>query len=104
MEERRMIANIVHRWRTAVQAHTLLQQLPQHYDWFHERLVLRPLFLTPEGDVVVLLKVSAMCAGSCAAAPVIVGRAAAPNDEHSRKPHAPALVRSWRRCPPCTAR
>jgi hypothetical protein len=58
MLERRKIASLVHTWRAKVQADTLLlAQRPVHFDWFAKQLVLRPLLLTPDGDMVVLLKV-----------------------------------------------
>lgn len=51
------MAGVVHAWRESVGADTLLQQLPPHFDWFQKHLVLRPLLKTPQGHLVVLLKV-----------------------------------------------
>jgi hypothetical protein len=58
MEERRKVAHIVHTWRTTYAAHRLLCQPPAHFSFFQQQLGLKPLLVTPQGYVVLLIKVS----------------------------------------------
>lgn len=57
MEERCRLAGIIHAWRQSVAADVILQRPPANFDWFQKHLMLRPLLTTPQGHVVVLLKV-----------------------------------------------
>eukprot|EP00882_Tetradesmus_deserticola_P014280 GHRQ01015178.1.p1 GENE.GHRQ01015178.1~~GHRQ01015178.1.p1 ORF type:complete len:203 (+),score=47.61 GHRQ01015178.1:400-1008(+) len=59
LEERRKLARIVHSWRVTYAAHQLVNQLPPHFSFFQQQLGLKPLLLTPQGYVVLLLKVRA---------------------------------------------
>uniref|UniRef100_A0A383WN22 CRAL-TRIO domain-containing protein n=1 Tax=Tetradesmus obliquus TaxID=3088 RepID=A0A383WN22_TETOB len=56
VEERRKVAQIVHAWRSSFAAHRLLSQPPPHFGWFQQQLSLKPLLVTPQGYVVLLIK------------------------------------------------
>eukprot|EP00878_Enallax_costatus_P025895 GHUV01027744.1.p1 GENE.GHUV01027744.1~~GHUV01027744.1.p1 ORF type:complete len:110 (-),score=22.09 GHUV01027744.1:619-948(-) len=57
-EERLKLANYVHTWRVQYVADRLLKQQPPNFAWFQKQVYLKPLVVTPQGHVVVLLKVS----------------------------------------------
>jgi hypothetical protein len=69
MEERRKVAQVVHAWRTTYAAHKLLSQPPPHFAFFQQQLGLKPLLVTPQGYVVLLIQVTRMIAmnGVCIA-------------------------------------
>lgn len=52
-----MVANMVHAWRNKFQADKLLNKLPPAFEFFQQNLTLKPLLVTPQGYVVLLLKV-----------------------------------------------
>lgn len=60
MEERSRLAGIIHAWRQSVAADVILQRPPPNFARFQKHLVLRPLLTTPQGHVVVLLKLSTL--------------------------------------------
>jgi hypothetical protein len=51
------VAAIVHTWRMTYAAHRLLRQPPAHFAFFQQQLGLKPLLVTPQGSVVLLIKV-----------------------------------------------
>lgn len=61
-EERLKLAKYVHTWRVQYAADKLLKQHPPNFAWFQKQVHLKPLIVTPQGHVVILLKVS--CRGS----------------------------------------
>ncbi|KAF6256637.1 CRAL-TRIO domain-containing protein [Scenedesmus sp. NREL 46B-D3] len=56
LEERRRVAQGVHSWRTTYAAHRLLSRAPPHFGFFQQQLGLQPLLVTPQGYVVLLIK------------------------------------------------
>lgn len=60
LEERRKVAQIVHAWRSSFAAHRLLSQPPPHFGWFQQQLGLKPLLVTPQGYVVLLIKMQSV--------------------------------------------
>jgi hypothetical protein len=64
LEERRKVAQVVHAWRTSFAAHRLLSQPPPHFAFFQQQLGLKPLLVTPQGYVVLLIKVRTNGIGS----------------------------------------
>jgi len=60
LDERQKLAAAVHAWRVQYNADNMLQQQPPHFLWFRQHLGLKLLTITPQGHVVVLIKVSVM--------------------------------------------
>lgn len=60
LEERQKLAGAVHAWRLQYNADNMLQQANPHFKWFKQHLDLKLLTTTPQGYVVVLIKVCAV--------------------------------------------
>ncbi|KAF8061976.1 ODA7 [Scenedesmus sp. PABB004] len=60
LEERRKVAAIVHAWRLRYGRHAALDAPVPHFAWFQRHLHMRPLAVTPQGHVVLLVKMASL--------------------------------------------